>query len=251
MSKEKILYRDITRFNDILVTQEGNILTLFSPATVRQTAMDVNNPFLPHLEYARNTLLALALCPDPETILVLGLGGGSIPMMLANVAGQAHIDVVEIDTEIARVAKKYFYFNTSKRLNLFIDDASLFIKNSAKKYDVIISDAFMGNELPESLSTPEFFRETREHLSLEGILITNLTTGNSLNFKRMLNTISAMFQELWLLPSDSSNNTLVFSMNVKRSQVEIAHNAQVLQKDCPFGFPLGSLTSKLQHLQCL
>jgi len=247
--KKEILYRAKTPFNDILVTQEKNIITLWSPPTVKQTAIDVSNPVLPYLEYVQNILLGLAFHPNPKSILILGLGGGSLPMILANINKRTGIDVVEIDPDIAVVAKKYFHFITTPRLQLFIDDASLFIKKSVNNYDLIILDAYIGNKLPQTLSTLEFFIETNRRLSLRGIFIVNLMTSDKLHFKKMLNRVGSVFRELWLLPGKTSNNTIAFATNAKLSQAEIARYAQLLQKDLSYDFQLARLTVNLNAVK--
>ena len=104
MCARKILYQSKSKFNDILVTQEGNILTLYSPPRTRQTTIGTLNSTSSHLEYARNILLGLVFTLNPKNILMMGLGGGSIPMMLTNFNKLLFIDIVEIDPEIADVA---------------------------------------------------------------------------------------------------------------------------------------------------
>lgn len=247
MAKKKIIYKNKTKFNDIVVTEEGTMLTLWSPSTIRQTAIDSQNPVWPQLEYARNVLLGLALCPKPASILVLGLGGGSIPMMLADINTKATIDVVEIDDVIAMVAERYFHFITTPRIKLFIDDASCFIKHSTKIYDMIIIDAYLGNELPPFFSTAPFFEETSQRLSWEGIVIVNLFSRNKIFFKGMREIMASVFHELWYLPGKRSGNTLVFASKIEQPQKKIICNAEALQKDIPFDFPLVKLTKRLHR----
>lgn len=249
MSLERILYQAKTKFNDILVTQEGNVLTLYSPPKVRQTAIDAFNPTLSHLEYARNILLGLAFTQNPETILVMGLGGGAIPMMLRKIHKRFSIDVVEIDPEIAIVAQKYFQFKTTEKIHLFIEDAFQFIKKSEKKYDIVILDTYRGNDLPLTMSTFDFFKETNSHLSNKGILIANLMTAEKSYLKKMLKTISSVFCEIWLLRGETSSNTIAFAMNRKLTQLGIGCRALLLKKDFPANVPLMKLIRKIKKFQ--
>lgn len=246
MSFERILYQAKTKFNDILVTREENILTLYSPPRVRQTAIDAFNPTLSHLEYARNILAGLAFIKNPQTVLVLGLGGGAIPMMLTKINKRLYIDVVEIDPEMSVIAKKFFHFKTTEKIHLFIEDAFQFIKKSEKKYGIIILDAYIGKDLPPSMSTLEFFKETKSHLSNKGILIANLMTTEKSYLKKILKTISSVFCEIWLLRGDTSSNTIVFAMNRKLTRLGIACKALLLKKDFPANVPLMKLIRKIQ-----
>lgn len=246
MSTRKILYQSKSEFNDILVTQEGNILTLYSPPTTRQTAIDTACPTLSNLEYARNVLPGLVFTQNPRNILVLGLGGGAIPMMLTNINKLLSIDIVEIDPEIAVVAQKYFHFKTSQKTQLFIEDAFQFIKDSEKMYDIIIMDAYIGNDLPQLMSTCEFFKEVERCLSNKGILIVNLMTTDRLYYKKMLEKISLVFDEIWLLHGNTSSNTIAFAMNRKFSRLEIIRNALCLKRKFPVNYPLLRLICKIK-----
>ena len=249
MSTRKILYQSNSKFNDILVTQEGNILTLYSPPATKQTAIDTENPTLPHLEYARNILPGLVFAQNPKSILILGLGGGSIPMMLTNINKLLFIDIVEIDPEIAVVAQKYFHFKTSQRMQLFIEDAFQFVKDSEKTYDILIMDAYIGTDLPQPLSTCEFFKEVYRCLSNKGIFIANLMTTNRLYYEKMLEKISLAFGEIWLLHGNTSNNAIVFAMNRKLSRIEIMRNALCLKRKFPPDYPLLRLIWKIEKFK--
>ncbi len=252
-----ILCKKKTDFNDIMVTQEANIITLWSPSTIRQTVIDIDNPIFPYLEYARNFLLCLSFCPNPKSILVLGLGGGSIPVMFNHLCREAYIDVVEIDPEMQLIAKKYFNFFTSSRLQLFIDDAFLFIKNTKKIYDIIIMDAYIGDKLPRPLSTTDFLLEAKMHLSAKGIFTSNLMTGDKVYFNDMIKKIGFVFKDVWLLPGKKSGNTLVFAMNEEISKFEIMTQSisQIVKKlierqgKIHFDFQIVKLARRLERVK--
>ena len=75
----------------------------------------------------------------PESILIVGSGSGN-DVAAANRFNIKNIDAVEIDPIIAELGRKYHpespYSNSN--VNLEIDDARTFIKNSKKNYDVIV-----------------------------------------------------------------------------------------------------------------
>ncbi|MDZ7685664.1 MAG: hypothetical protein U5O39_12160 [Gammaproteobacteria bacterium] len=73
--------------------------------TADQTCMDLREPKRLVFPYVRMTLAGLLVEPEPERILMLGLGGGSIPMTLAELYPEAKIDTVEIDEAVYRVAR--------------------------------------------------------------------------------------------------------------------------------------------------
>ena len=53
-------------------------------------------------------MASVLFVPEPKTILVIGLGGGTLPMAFHRLFNQTTIHAVEIDTAVVKVAKKYF-----------------------------------------------------------------------------------------------------------------------------------------------
>ena len=60
----------------------------------RQTCIDLKQPDRLVFEYTRMMLGALYLKPEPHSILIIGLGGGTLPRTLEKLLPNADIDVV-------------------------------------------------------------------------------------------------------------------------------------------------------------
>ena len=118
----------------------------------------------------------MLLDPAPTNVLVVGLGGGTLPTALSELYPNASIDVVEIDPAVVVVAKRYFGFEPTEHMRVFEHDARVWAKRAAsnsKRYDLIMLDAFNGDYIPEHLMTKEYLSETRELLTDEGVLASN------------------------------------------------------------------------------
>ena len=112
----------------------------------------------------------------PCRVLIVGLGGGTLPLALRDLLPNARIDTVEIDEAVVRVAKEYFGYQEDDFNRAIIQDAQVYGKRSALQgltYDLIILDAFNGEYIPEHLMTVEFLREMRALLSDNGVLVAN------------------------------------------------------------------------------
>ena len=145
--------------------------------------MDRNNPQRLVFDYAKMTLSALLLKPDPERILIIGLGGGTLPMALRDILPSAVIDTVEIDEAVVRVAKRFFDFAEDDQNRVYVQDARVFGKRAAlrdEQYDLIVLDAFDGEYIPEHLMTVEFLSEMRDLLSDDGVLVANTFASSKL-----------------------------------------------------------------------
>ncbi len=250
--KKQTLYKGKTDFNSVTVTQKGAIVTLWSPSGIRQTEIDTSAALLPRLEYARNSVLSLAFSPCPASMLILGLGGGALPLMFYHIAAEIHIDVVEIDPEMQRIAEKYFGFFTDSRLKLFIDDAARYIRqtDTAKRYDIIILDAYIGHKQHDSLTSEEFFSAAARRLNPGGVLVANLLTKKRSRFETMKQRIASVFGDLWLLPGETSTNTLVFAKKEVISRFDILKNSLALPayKGIPGEIPVEKLAGKVEEV---
>lgn len=173
------IHREKSLYRNIVVKEQGNrrcLVFTVKRGDRHQTCMDLRDPKRLVFPYVRMTLGGLLVNPDPERVLIIGLGGGSIPLTLAEMFPEAHIDVVEIDEAVVRVAEKYFNWAETAKLKVHVADARVFTKRAAlrgQKYDLIILDAFTGDYIPEHLMTLEYLQETRAILAEPGVLIAN------------------------------------------------------------------------------
>lgn len=141
-----------------------------------QTCLNLSNPQELVFTYAKMSLSSLLLTPKPERILIIGLGGGTLPMALRRILPNADIETVEIDPAVVSVAKTYFGFQEDDKNRVITQDARVYGKRAAlsgKRFDLIFLDAFNGEYIPEHLMTVEFLREMQSLLTEDGVLVAN------------------------------------------------------------------------------
>lgn len=112
--------------------------------------------------------LASTLKPNPN-VLVLGLGGGTVPRYLESALG-ANIDAVEIDKRMNVISKQFFSLGNTK---VIIDDARHYIETCYKKYDLIIFDLYKGESPPSHTLSVETFLKIKKLLLKDGMCIIN------------------------------------------------------------------------------
>src|SRR5690606_24834647 len=111
---------------------------------------------------------ALFLMPDPKSVLIIGLGGATIPQALHSILPNAVIDTVEIDPAVVKVAENYFGYRPGPRQRVFVEDGRAFIERAHREgrhYDMIMLDAFDTDYIPAHLLTREFLEHVRAILS--------------------------------------------------------------------------------------
>lgn len=109
-----------------------------------------------------------------ESCLIMGLGMGSIPdMLVSNFKKQIDFTAVEIDEAVTFLAHTYVLAPKKIDVHVFTADAGAFLDWHDGKYDMICSDVFVGDRIPDSLQTLEAVQAMSELLNPGGILLFN------------------------------------------------------------------------------
>ena len=210
LHEERSLYRDIT------VTQEGDRRCLVfnvHRGDRNQTCMNIADPERLVFEYAKMTFAGLLLKPEPKSILIAGLGGGSLPMTLAALYPEAEIDIIEIDQAVVNVAEEYFGFEESDNVRVVVNDARVFVKRAGlleTRYDFVILDAFTGDYIPEHLLTSEFLGEVLDIMAPDAVLVAN-TFSTSRFYDHESVTYQSVFGEFFNFKLPSSGNRIIIA----------------------------------------
>jgi len=110
-------------------------------------------------------------------ILVLGVAGGSvIETLYKKYHYKGIVDAVDIDPLIITIAKTYFKINEFKNCNLIIADAQKYVEDCSKKYDLIIVDLFIDDQIPVFVFQKSFIKNIKFILEVNGFIIFNTTT---------------------------------------------------------------------------
>jgi spermidine synthase len=156
--------------------------------------------------------LARGYAPEFNDVLVIGLGVGIVPMKF--VRDGARVEAVEINPAIVPIAKKYFDLDPA-RLNIAIDDGRDFVNRCAKKYDVIILDAFLGDSAPAHLMSRESFASIRGLLKTNGVLVVDNWGENIVSRDFLVasldKTLKAVFRNVRIHASGNGNVFFVAS----------------------------------------
>lgn len=233
-NQKKILFRKQSHYNDITVIQKDHFVTLYSPASVIQSEINLRQPLKPHLEFNISLLFSLSFCPRPSSILVLGLGGGVVPWVLSKTFREAHVDVVEIDDEMLKAAENYFGFTPSDRLRVHIADARSFIDRIDQAYDLIILDTYCGINLSESVNNRSFFEDCAELVSDRGILAVNLVPRRKGYIEERIMWLKHALGNVYLLRGLTRANEVVYAGREHVEKSTLLKNIGLLKKILPF-----------------
>ncbi len=214
-AEQKTLYEKESPYGPIIVTEdEPGVRTLyFERFGALQSVVKLGDPDDLRLSYTKVMLAGLGLCEEPATVLVVGLGGGTIPMFLHKHYPKAVIDVVDINPDVVKVARQFFGFKEDATLRAHVADGRDFITKRPGTYDLIFLDAFGADSIPYHLATREFLSSVKKALTPRGAALGNIWgPGANVLYHSMLRTYLAVFDEVHLLEVGPSVNQIVIGM---------------------------------------
>lgn len=192
-----------------------------------QNRTDAENKSISMYTYVLESLVH-SFAPDAEDVLVLGLGAGVVPRHFKD--DRKRVAVVEINKSALQAAIDHFGFDPQD-ISIHLEDARTFVRNCNRAYDVAVVDLFLGDGTPEYLMTKEFFRDLRDCLKADGVLVMNafLDDENLEPNRRMLATIATSFPGLYLSGFLGGNSFIVGNSGMAPEQLQVEAEDMPLQ----------------------
>ena len=187
----EILYEVESMGMPIQVIDKTNVRHLRFGNSIRQSSINKKSPFKLQTKYTRDMMGVFDHYRDiPETILVLGLGAGTIPSYLYRRFPKTKIYVIEILPELKEIASDYFSMPRNERLEIVIGDAYDYIKETQIQFDLIFMDVFSKNAIPKKFCTEEFYTGLKRLISANGYVVFNtwIDPSSCNNYIRKLKT---------------------------------------------------------------
>lgn len=201
-------------------------------------------------EHHKAMVAGLALLRNPEllletplTLLVVGLGGGSLPLFVHDHFPKSRIDAVEIDPTMLEVATQWFGFSQSDRMKVHIADGLDYITSLAGEapphYDVIMfdvdsKDPTLGMSCPPPAFVDQvFLQKVKSILCHDGVFILNLVCRDVRLKDSVLAGLKAAFPLLYVRRIEGEVNEILFCQlhpEQKLATPELLEMAQVLER---------------------
>jgi len=205
----KTLLQKDTFYHRIRVEEDEEARYMYFDRTL-QSAMNLKDPTALRLVYSRYTSIGMTFRPDARRMLLIGVGGGSIPKKLNKEFPNLFIDAIDLDPEVIRIAKDHFNLAENKNLALHAQDGRLFLARTQHQYDTIMLDAYFTDSMPFHLATKQFFELARKKLASNGIVVANLisaVTGPSGKIARsFVRTQRQVFPQTYVFASRRPDN---------------------------------------------
>ncbi len=251
----QVLHSEKSLYRNIIVEERSNlrcmVFGLHSKNPDNQSCFDPDRPDYLVFSYTKLVMAGLSTIPAPENVLIIGLGGGTLPMTIEKLFPKAQIDTVELDEAVLQVAKKWFYYKESTRQKTHILDGRVFVKRQLRlkrNYNLIILDAFNGDYIPEHMMTMEFFDEIKALLGQNGLLIANTFSNNKLYHHESV-TYQNVFGNFHYIHSSKSANRVIFVGTGKHHRLKVLPDISLNSNLSTLGVDLVDFEERLTQRQ--
>jgi len=248
-SKSMLLKRLTERSYDKPFVQDcGPLRYLHFDLDNVQSVMRHDDPAALCLAYTRKMMMFLLFNAEPQRILLLGLGGGSLAKFCYRFLPNTAITVLEIDPNVLALREEFQVPPNDDRFRVMLGDGVAYVarcfprgraRHSAHQ-DVILVDACDRNGLSPTLSAPRVYADLRRSLTADGVLVMNVC-GEQVEVESHIARLRGVFGErLISLPAKEDGNLIVLGFRNEPDRwdgAELDRRARQLEARFELAFP--------------
>jgi len=193
-----------------VIEDDGARCLYFTRAFI-QTEMRLADPYALAFAYTRAMMAFLLFLPDPRSILMLGLGGGSLAKFCHRRLPGARITAVEIDPHVVAFRDQFLLPADDGRFRVVLGDAVAHVAQGEERHDVVMVDAFDPQGVAPTLCNRAFYADVRQSLDRRGVLVANLVGEKTERGAHLAMIRKAFGDNVLLLPLPDDGNQVVFA----------------------------------------
>lgn len=215
--------------------------------SVLQSRMRLDDPFALVAPYTRQMMSFLLFNPDPVHVLMIGLGGGSMPKFCYRQLPNAKITVVELDARVIAMRESFHVPPDDQRFRVIHDDGARYVSRLDGVVDTILIDAFDEEGVAPAMASSHFFSCVSQRLTADGVLIMNLLGKPDTYAAHVAHAREVFDNQVLLTPVTGNDNVLLFAFKpaaLSPSAPQLTLRARYLQSKYRLYF-----RRYLQHLR--
>ena len=207
----------------VYISEKFGVRSLHIGSDTVQSAMRIAAPNDLELSYTRSMMAFLLFNDKPTSVLMIGLGGGSVAKFIYHRMPWTTIRAIELRERVLTVARRYFDVpQNDERFEVIIGDGVEFASRPKVCADLVVVDGYDGESHVQALATVAFYRDCHDRLNQGGMLVVNLWGGDR-EFNETLKRIEQAFPVGTLcLPAEKPGNVIVFGFRSMPGNVEWA-----------------------------
>jgi spermidine synthase len=186
------------------------MLSLHFDCLATQSEMRCDAPEELVVPYTQTMMGFLLFNPRPEKIVMIGLGGGSIPKYCYAKIPEASVLTVEIDPDVITLRDLFCVPRDDERFQVLCADGADFVRNASDCVDVLLVDGFDMNGQSSQLCTQAFYDDCYRSLVPDGIVVVNFAVEDPY-LARSLPRIRHRFENIVVVESSDCCNRVAFA----------------------------------------
>lgn len=174
----QVIYSTTSEYNgQIDVVQTGDTKKIKVNGITQ--SLSFNSKLCAKLVWGKLADLLYREAPNANSVLILGLGGGTIQQLISHKMPNTHITSVEIDKKMVEIAQNFFDLNSMPNHNLIIGDALGVIIHpenygiNKQSFNVVVIDIYVGETYPDLGKSGNFLNHIKDMLVPGGLVIFN------------------------------------------------------------------------------
>ncbi len=243
---EETLLEDVeSLYNSIFIYKNGDYVSMtfgYDRRKYLESKINVTDEMELPVSYTRYMNAGLFYPAKLKKVLVIGLGGGRTSWYLHRTMPALTIKAVELDSEVTRLAKKYFAIREEKNFKIIEKDGRSFLMGDKEKYDVIMLDAYRGPFVPFHLLTKEFYALVKDRLGQGGAVVQNIEPTTML-FDSTVATMLSVFDSMEFFDAGGNIVAVAYDGPKKRAE-DLAKAARQLQDKHNFVYALPAMLNR-------
>jgi spermidine synthase len=179
-----------------------------------QSEMRIDDPYALVNEYTRTMMGFLAFQPRPESVLIIGLGGGSLAKFCHRHLPASQITAVEIDSDVIAMRSQFFIPTDDERFSVRQANGADYLAQMADRDEhtnAILVDAYDHNGIASEVVERSFVENAKRVLGRTGVFVMNLVAEPE-DARLHIATIREVFREFVLvIATQRGGNFVIFA----------------------------------------
>ena len=200
------------------IYQDGDSVTMQFRIGEIQSEMLESDPTFLVLSYTRTMMAFLLFHNTPESIAMIGLGGGSMPKWCYHYLPSTNVTVIEISPLVISLREQFYIPADDQRFRVLCGDGADYVATTEDSPDVLLVDGFDAHGQPPQLCSQEFYLDCYRALTCEGVMVVNLC---SPEHQQAIEKIRRAFDDrVHIVVPEDGENTVVFALKGRRVWIE-------------------------------
>lgn len=195
--------------SDPYVVESKKFKALYFDSESTQSLMDMQAPMRLVVSYTETMMGFLLFHPEPKSIAMIGLGGGSLAKYCHHHLPASSILVLENNAKVIALKNQFHIPDNDARFKVIKEDGAEYLRNTEELFDVLLIDGYTKLGQAPQLCSEDFYASCLASLNPGGIMAINLSGAAGLNqvYQERIDRIFE-YQSIAVMEDDRMNQIL-------------------------------------------